>query len=156
MTHHDLVFSSHRGQLELALHIKKEREQAPDARIIVALDWYFLQLNYYKYRYGMEWLESGVHTLLYAGADEVILPYDLGKLNKAASGMKCMLKKARHVEVCLTFIKHEEHPLWVASGNEEIDDIMNDLRGNNERHSRDYLCAIQPFVRCTLLKTLPS
>ena len=62
--------------------------------ILVLLDYFWLEKDYYKNAYGMKWLETvGVQAMLLAGCDEVVLPWDKRHSGGEPSNMDEMLEK---------------------------------------------------------------
>ena len=104
-------------------------------RILVLLDYFWLERNYYRSNYGRDWLHNNgkVEQLLRAGADEVLLPHDKG------SEMENMLLATR---LDWRYLPKEDHPLWVAT--ERCRDAM-EGRGSHETQL-GYLHPEHPFI----------
>jgi hypothetical protein len=145
-------FASRRGHQRLAGHIKTCKTTRPLARILVLLDYYWLPTHYYASNYGMRWLETGAHSLLEAGADEVVLPFDNGeRISPGESDMAKMLSGACHENVFLEFITCHANPLWRGTARAHEVGALDGVRGgSNEEQTRDWLDPERPFVKCTL------
>lgn len=151
MPHFSCDFSTVRGHKSLATRISEERKLFPNAKIIATLDWYWLPIRYFGTRYGKLWLESGMHCLLTAGADEVLLPFDNGDLHHGESDMVTMLAGKKHANVQLEFVPLASNPVWTASSEKEIEEVLASFRGgDNAENTRKWLSSTTPFVRGTL------
>lgn len=106
-----------------------------NAHITVLLDYFWLQQNYYRTNYSLDWLQPGgkVEQLLRAGADCVILPHDVG------SNIDTMLE---HTTLASRPLAASDHPLWVAT--EQVS-LVGLQRGAHETQLR-YLKPQQPFL----------
>jgi hypothetical protein len=151
LPHIDCNFSTTRGCMTIASHIQIERKTAPQASVVVVLDHYWCEIRYYERKYGQTWLQSGAHILLAGGADEVLLPFDMGVLIPSeASGMVKMLAGATDPNVDIHFVTGPRNPLWVASNREAIDDVLATIPGgDNAEQCRRWLHPTTPFVLCT-------
>jgi hypothetical protein len=155
MRHVECEFNTVRGQKPIATRIETEREETPTARIIVFLDYYWLQAHYYTLRYGLKWLEDGAHLLLNAGADEVVLPYDGGSGNlPSGSDMTTMLAGTYHPNINVKFSSLQDNILWLASNEEEIRTWLSENDGghggDNGFQTEKCLHPKTPFVTVTL------
>ena len=88
--------------------------------IVVVLDYFWLEKDYYKTRYGMLWMSTHVNILLQAGATEVILPFDKRYEPNVPSNMEIMLKEYKQHQfkqsnVSISLIESNANPLWVSS-----------------------------------------
>ena len=151
--HLDVDFSTDRGHRSIARRISEERQLFPGARILVVMDWYWLPVHYLGDRYGMLWIDTGVHRLLSGGADEVILPFDEGELHRGKSScMYLMLDGKFHPDVNLEYVPLGHNPLWVASGEQEIEEVLAQFPGGtNQDNTRKWLSSETPFVSATLI-----
>ena len=75
--HLEKNFATTRGVKPFLTSIALKRSEFPNARIEVYLDFFWLQSNYYKIRYGKHWPETALQ-LIAAGANLVVLPQDIG------------------------------------------------------------------------------
>jgi hypothetical protein len=115
-SHLDCNFASERGQRGLCAHIARVRGTSPLARIVVALDYFWLPTHYYTTNYGTRWLQHGAHALIVSGADEVLLPYDNGeKIEHGQNDMARMLPGQCHPGIHVEFVVGAENPLWVVT-----------------------------------------
>jgi len=155
MRHLFCHFNTPRGRRSIARRIKSELDDAPDARVIVLMDYFWLPAHYYQERYGMDWLRNGVHIFLAAGAVEVTLPYDGGWANlPQGSDMSTMLAGAAHEQIQHRFTSLRDNILWVASNDPEIrSTISADDNGDNEYQSAKWLHPDTPFVTFTAART---
>jgi hypothetical protein len=121
MEHMSHDFKDRKALKTITEKIKMTRLGAPSSKILVILDYYFLQGRYYRERYGLDWLEGGAHRLLLAGADEMVLPFDNGWGHlKIGSDMADMLAGVQHPGTQIKFTSLEENLLWVATDSDEI------------------------------------
>ena len=70
--HQDVDFRCPRGWrvvARISRRLVKEKQ-----RVIVILDYFWLERGYFKARYGLDWIEYKVPLLLAAGVSQVILP----------------------------------------------------------------------------------
>ena len=152
MEHISSHFDTRLGRRVLRESICGQRQAYPRATINVFLDYFFLQAGYYHKRYGMQWLSATCPTLLEAGADEVILPYDGGWSNApSGSNMESMLAGPVHPKCTIRFISLQECALWAASDQDEIATEINaDNAGDNSFQTAKFLHPERPFVSVQL------
>ena len=145
MLHIACNFSSIRGRKSLTRSVTQQRRGHHCARILIYLDYFWLQANYYRYRYGMCWLSSTADILLRAGADEVILPYDGGWSNApSGSNMEQMLNGELNKDCTIDFIQLQDSLLWMASNQAET--IAADNNGDNMFQTHKFLHPQRPFL----------
>ncbi len=158
MPHVPCTFSVPQGQKDIAAQVIIEKTKHPSAKLIVVLDYYWLQLGYYE-RYGLcEWFKTGFRRVLKAGADWVLFPNDAGTLNseqkQGAQGKRMSAALAAgilHENVVWKYITKDENPLWVASADVAIgDELSLSPGGDNELCTKQYLHPKNAFVEFSL------
>ena len=169
MQHISVFFNDRQGLKSIAHRIQTELKLSPDAKVSVLLDYYWFQAGYYTSRYGLKWLESYAHTLLVAGAHEVLLPYDKGTsgVDSGQCDMDSMLNsterrgdvdvkciRAPHPDIDISFCDLSDNILWVGSAAPAIASKLASLDvGCNTLHTKRFLHPKTPFVRVMLKPT---
>jgi hypothetical protein len=120
-----------------------------DERIIIILDYIWLQSNYYLEKYGVNWLTEKCTLLLEAGATQIILPFDNG-IRTITSAMKAMLTSV-DPRLNIQFLPTDSNPLYVATDSVRIKQLLEDSgKLGNEANAIAYLDSRTPFVSITL------
>jgi len=172
--HVDTSFSTRTTELEE--RIARERRSKRFDRIVVALDWYWLQKNYYETRYGANWLtpyprrenpgkvsDAKAHKLLAAGASEVILPVDNGTTNGKGKGslmryvmlpaLERAMRRAKEGAgtTRVEYITKEENLFWTTTRAFGTGVLMDKgpLVEFDEEQMKQYTDPTRPFVRIT-------
>ena len=120
----------------MEIKLKKESMQ----RIVVALDFVFLQRTYYKERYGTQWFTQSqsntkcfLKSLLDAGVNEVWLVEnnsgEVGTMLQASCAVdKNVVYMDREVHTMrLTWLKYDRHPMYRSSSCDEVSKILANL-----------------------------
>ena len=98
--HLDINFKTQRGaasiQGEIATLYKKLHDNNEPMKIIVLLDYFWLQKDYYIHCYGTSWLTQHAPMFLNVGASQVILPIDRRYESGVLSNMESMLEQWQH------------------------------------------------------------
>lgn len=156
-------FLTGRGIKPVAAYIREHG--AGYSRVLVVIDFWWLETGYYHARYGTDWLaDNGKHlaekgkcySLLQAGAAEVLLPFSGGRRNKDAGEVEDMLENFNAVPSNPGKLRVErvpsllDNPLWAASANQDLAAIyIQHNRGSNLHQTECYLHPDAPFVRVT-------
>ena len=166
--HLDINFKTARGaesiKNAIATKFKNLIANNESRKIIVLLDYFWLQKDYYENCYGTLWLTQHAQTFLNAGATEVILPVDRRYEPSVPSNMETMVGKWQQTcgnKVSAVFIAREDNPLWVASNGEWLEEHQfNGMPWSNQLMVSQYLNEDKPFLKITqvyiLLCVCPS
>ena len=140
-------FTNKKGELKAkVLAIQKH---FPNSQLHAVLDYFWLENDYYKIRYGGRWVTSGVDEGPFKGSkvsiliedlgfSRVSLPYDNGKRNKNNSHMQEVMANVEYQHY--RYIKADKEPLWDATECKTVNEVLveND-RGNNKTQTDNYL-----------------
>ena len=121
-------------------------------RILLLLDYFWLQQNYYKERYGMLWLTHHARAFLQAGVTQVMLPVDKRHDVHSKSNMEVMLSGKISEDLCVEFIPLSSNPLWLASEGKWLNEVghkWTTREWSNSEHS-GRLDEERPFIRITI------
>ena len=146
VTHLSVDFKPERGARRIEEAIRERYSKG--AKILVVLDYFWLQGSYYATNYGLLWLSRHAVRLSEAGA-EILLPWDKRREvgNPESSDMEQMLL-AVPAGLSVTFVKGEANPLWVASDPDWIcDPAYKWKRPFTNPMMMDRLNEDNPFVR---------
>ena len=117
-------------------------ETAKD-KVIAVLDHSWLECNYYKERYGMNWLSKKASILLNYGVSQVFLPRDKhGEIEKMLAG-----KHSDDIRVRTT-VRDQENLLFVAAS-KYIATLDTIDKKNASGRINDYTIAGQRFIEIT-------
>ena len=118
-------------------------ETAKGNMVIAVLDHSWLECNYYKERYGMNWLSKKASILLNYGVSQVFLPRDKhGEIEKMLAG-----KHSDDIRVRTT-VRDQENPLFVAAS-KYIATLDTVDKKNASGRINDYTIAGQRFIEIT-------
>ena len=118
-------------------------EAAKGNKVILVLDHSWLECNYYKERYGMNWLTKKASILLNYGASQLFLPRDkYGEIEEMLAG------KHSH-DICIrTEVQDLENPLFVAT-TKYLATLNTPIKKNASGRTNDYTIPGQRFIEIT-------
>jgi hypothetical protein len=131
-------------------------------RVVVVLDYFWLQTHYYSTNYGTDWLsfrgstENGkAYSILDAGASEVLLPVEGGTANTTSTDVVEMIHRYENTLdkglLSIDFVGLDYNPLWC--GSEGVARQLNRVgRTDNITATANFLNAVTPFLRIQLTR----
>lgn len=118
-------------------------EAAKGNKVILVLDHAWLECNYYRARYGMNWLNKKASILLNYGASQLFLPRD------KYGEIKEMLAGERSHDICIrTEVQDQENPLFVAT-TKYLATLNTPNKKNANGRINDYTIPGQRFIEIT-------
>jgi hypothetical protein len=151
--HVDCNFKTDRGITSVLRYLHAAMREESFSAVTVILDYFFLEKNYYRSNYGLEWLSTVGFRLLSQGVTHLILPNDNGLDNCHGVGMRHMLQATVHPALTVAFVDATSNPLWVASNHDSVttECAFGKIRRlDNQAATFRYLDKDFPFVSLTL------